>query len=169
MYKRQNKSWDSKVRKELKASSHGHTNEGGDQTADSISQGGDNAVDEYDDFVDLWEIWLPRENKLMVVPSSGMTGTVAGKPLSVSEWDGPEGGPYHRLTFSEVPGNVMGLPAVALWMDLHELVNSLYRKLSRQAQRQKDVFTYPGGSEEDARRVAESSDCLLYTSPSPRD
>jgi len=155
---KENKAWNAKVRKELKASSHSHMNEGGDQTADSVSQGGDNAVDEYADFVDLWEIWLPRENKLMVVPTAGMTGTVAGKPLSVEDWDGPEGGPYHRLTFSEVPGNVMGLPAVALWMDLHELVNSLYRKLSRQAQRQKDVFTYPGGSEEDARRVAESSD-----------
>ena len=155
---KENKEWDAKVRKELKASSKSHMNEGGDATADSVSQGASNSVDEYADFVDLWEIWLPRENKLMVVPSAGMNGTVAGKPLSVEDWEGPEGGPFHRLSFAEVPGNVMGLPTVALLMDLHELVNSLYRKLSRQAQRQKDVFTYPGGSEEDARRVAESSD-----------
>lgn len=161
------KAFDKKAREDLKASGFGHQNEGGDEHARTISQGR-TGREEFKDFVDLWELWLPYDNMLITIAANDdVTGGLVSKPLLVEDWSGPEGGPFHILKFLEVPGSVCGLPFVANLIDLHRLVNSVYRKLARQAERQKDVFVYPGGSEDDARRVVESSDGEAIRSDNP--
>jgi len=157
-----------KRRQELKASKRSSFNHNSDERAETLSQGTDHIQEEYTDFVDLYEIWLPAE-KLIVTceaDSSGF-GMLTGKPLGIWEWTGPRRGPYHQLSFSTVPGNAMGLPTVANWMGLHELINQIMRKLADQALRQKSVFTYTGESEEDARRVVESKDGETFQTDNP--
>ena len=46
------------------------------------------------------------------------------KPLRVVDWTGPPRGPYAVLGFNHVPSNIMPLPPVAIWQDLHDLANA---------------------------------------------
>ena len=52
----------------------------------------------------------------------------------------------------------MPLSPVALLRDLHDLANNLFRKLTRQAERQKDVNYASGSSVDDAQRVVNADD-----------
>ena len=102
--------------------------------------------------VELWNIWIPRTRESITLhPTSGPI-------LRKVKIDGPVLGPYRRLGFGDVPGNVMPLAPAALWFDLHDLFNRLFLKTGRKAERKKTVTGYRGGSEEDARRVRDSSD-----------
>lgn len=128
-------------------------NEDGDSKAESISHGSQVDPDEYKEHVELWDIWLPYENLLITIPAEGES-----KPLRVIDWDGPETGPYHLLSFSPVPGNIMPLAPSALWMDLHDLANRMFRKLGRQAERQKTVLGVQSGAEDDGSRIIKAND-----------
>lgn len=111
--------------------------------------------DSYEQCVELWDIYLPRENKMLTISKAQSQL----KPLREIEWHGPECGPYILLGFSEVPNNVMPLPPAALWQDMHELVNQLWRKLGRQALRQKTVtFVQKGQGEKDGTVVVNAED-----------
>jgi hypothetical protein len=126
----------------------------GDERAEAISQGiGSSDIEEYRDHVNLWDIWLPMENLLVTLPADG-----DGPPLRVVEWDGPERGPYQILRYEDVSGNIMPLPPVSLWMDMHELVNQIFCKIGRQAKRQKDILGVRTGGSADGNRVINAGD-----------
>jgi len=127
------------------------------ETADDASRiGGDNGLreDEFMQYVDLWELWMPADNLIVTVPVEGGFERV----LDAREWEGSERGPFEILGFSSVPNNIMPLPPVAAWRDVHELANRVFRKIGRQADRQKTVTAYQGGGEEDAKRVRDAAD-----------
>ncbi len=142
-----------KAKKELKPSERETTNEEGEDKSESISRGSDVQPDEYLEYVDLWDVWLPRE-RLVVTFSEDFDR----EPLRTVEWDGPDAGPYHLLTFQTVPDQIMPLSIAAMSMDLHTLVNDLYRKTAEQAQRQKDITAYEGSAAEDAGRIQRAAD-----------
>ncbi len=122
----------------------------GEPRAEGVSV--DTGADLYRDKVWLRDVWLPQTQELV-------TYTVKGhKVLRVVPWDGPERGPYHVLAFSHVPGNLMPLPPVALWRDLHELANRLYRKLAKQAEAKKRVVAFGGGNDDDAEALRKAAD-----------
>lgn len=103
---------------------------------------------------------------------SGRLVTYAVKPLRLlrdSYFDGPDGTPYVHLGFSDVPGNLLPLPPVALWIDLHELGNSLFRKLANQADRKKTVAAFAGGNDDDVRALqkADDGDAIRYNGQKP--
>jgi hypothetical protein len=62
------------------------------------------------------------------------------------------------LGYTDVPGNLLPLPPVALWYDLHDLANILYRKLGRQADAKKTVAAFPGGNDESVNRLKNAND-----------
>jgi len=102
---------------------------------ESITQGiGDLNGEEYVDHIELWDIWLPRENLIVTMPCGG------GPPLLVREFDGPERGPYHVLAFGDIPGNIIPTGAIQNMFDIHDLLNRLFCKLGDQAERQKTTF-----------------------------
>jgi hypothetical protein len=125
--------------------------EGG--VSDELSFGQTGEGDEYDDKVDCWDIYLPSEQLIVTVPNDQEDIV-----LAAVKWEGPEAGPYHILSYYEVPGNLMPLPPVAAAMDLHLLSNELYRKCARQARREKEVGTATGASADDAKRAVEAVD-----------
>lgn len=102
--------------------------------------------------VRLRDVYIYATNRLITYAPA--TNTV----LRDVHWDGPEGSPYLRLCFSEVPGNLLPLPPVAVWQDLHDLSNSLFRKLSHQATSHKRVAAFQGGNDEDITRLKVATD-----------
>ncbi|MBE7558239.1 hypothetical protein HS125_04565 [bacterium] len=139
--------FDPDVVKQLSATPRSAYNEFGDERAESLSVGTDSDPEEYCDYVELLDLWLPRENLFMTLAWDQENL----RPLRVGPWQGPEWGPYLILSFCDVPGNLMPLPPVAVWMELHNVANAIYRKLVRQAERQKDITAAAPGSENDAR------------------
>lgn len=150
---RNNDDFDKKERESLQKMETAQFNPGGDERISSITKQSTYLEDEYDPKVELWEIWLPKSKMLVTLgPNEG------SKPLRVIEWDGPPQGPYHMLFFNEVDGNSMPLAPAMLWQGLHRIVNSMYRKLERQASRQKTIGLARGVDTEDAERVRMASD-----------
>jgi len=143
------------VREKLQPAEDLNHNESGDQRVHTLASGFGGFDTEYDEKVELWEIWLPREKLLVTLgPNEGEL------PLRVVEWNGPDRhlGPFHMLWFSEVPGNSMPLAPAMLWSGLHNIVNGLYRKLERQSQRAKVVGLTRGMDTGDADRIRKASD-----------
>ena len=100
----------------------------------------------------LRDVYLVREGRMVTY------AVTSQRVLRDAPWDGPEGSPYVKLWFSDVPGNLMPLPPVAVWKDLHELENTLFRKLARQAVAKKTVSAFQGGNDEDIARLKKASD-----------
>jgi len=151
---RESEQFDKKVRENLKPTRKSSTTPEGDEKASTIGGGLDAEIDEYEDEVELWDIWLPREGLVITLSADDENS----RPLRVVKWTGPRNGPYRMLGYSLVPSNIMPLPPVAIWKDLHDLGNELYLKLGRQALRQKSILPFRGGSDEDAEAIRESSD-----------
>lgn len=136
------------------------TNEGGDERIESL--GREYQItddDEYDPMIELWEIYLPRLRRIVVLAAddSGVP-PLDLEPLSVREWFGPACGPYHILGFLWVPGNAMPKGTITDLVDLADLVNRLYRKLGNQAERQKEVLPVRGGQVDDAKKLVQAND-----------
>lgn len=135
-------------------------NEQGDERTKTVSGmqwSSESAVDD----VELLDIYIPSEKKIYTFPAPQSGAVDTGdwtEALDVVDWVGPENGPYHVLGFSDVPGNVLPSPPASQWLDLHELANELFRKLGRQATRQKEVTAVQTGNTEDAAAVRNSSD-----------
>jgi len=108
--------------------------------------------DNFDGKVELQDIWL-RNERLLVTYIKSRPGRV---PLDVVEYDTDEEGPYHCLWFTDVPDNAMPLPPFSLLKNIHELANSLFRRMAYQARNQKRVAGF--NSEDSANRFKTAHD-----------
>jgi len=124
-----------------------------DEQANDISTGSLTDEDEYEPMVDLIDVWLPDLQAIATFPRHRMT-----KPLVVLPWNGPEGGPFDLLSFSDVPDNVLPSSPMSNLFALHRLYNGLLRKQARQAKRQKTNPAYRPDAQDDANRLKKASD-----------
>ena len=148
-----------KKTKDVQPSIYQKTNEFGEERIQQIGSGEGYFGDEYySPIVELWDIWLPIENVVVTVQADDRGGISQSEPLRVVEWEGPEEGPFYTLGFGDVPGNLMPLAPVSLLMDLHEMANKVFRKVSRQADRQKTITVVQSGHESDGERIVETND-----------
>lgn len=146
---------------ELQPSRQTDYNEQGDERVSILQTGGLggwNPQRGYIDLLELWDLWLPYDNLFVTVQCNDQSGIASGKIIRVVDWKGPEIGPYHILSFGDVPGNIMPLPPAQAMLDLHDASNRVFRKIVRQADRQKTVTIVSGGAEEDGRRLIQSND-----------
>ena len=148
-------------KKDLTADKYTNTDAAGNTRAQKVSVSEDMEV--YRDKIWLRDVWITSTNKLLTY------AVTSKKVLRIIDWDGPKGGPYHLLGFSDVPGNLLPLPPVSLWIDLHELGNNIFRKLGKQAVAKKTVATFQGGDDENVARLkeAEDGDGIKYTGGKP--
>lgn len=114
-------------------------------------QEGDESARIYDD-VWVWDRYLPKENMMITIADG------ADEPIAVWEWDGPEGGPYDKLGWFDVPGYPLPVPPAANIMELHMFTNELMRKVGRQANRQKNVLVVEQAGEKGADIIRNSND-----------
>jgi hypothetical protein len=65
---------------------------------------------------------------------------------------------YYILGYNSVPDNIMPLAPASLLIDMHVLANNLFRKLARQAERQKTNLLVDQTSTDDGTRIVDASD-----------
>ena len=153
-----------KARKELSATDNSPYNLEGDERVSTLGKGVYSGnIEDFEDFVDLWEIYLPRHRLVLTLPDDAMTGASirpgsVEEPLASQRWIGPETGPYHILGMSVVPGNAMPKGPLMDLIDLHEAANRSYRKVIRGVDRIKEVAAVAGGALEDGSRVMNADD-----------
>ena len=151
------KHYDKTQREKLTATPLSTYNEQGDERIGGLQRGeysGDG--EEYEDYVDLWELYLPRLGAIVVLPDQGSGDEI--EPLLFKPWLGPRCGPYHFPIYGLVPGNAWPKAPIMDLIDLDDAQNAVERKLVRQALRQKDNMLIPRGSEEDAERLKKAGD-----------
>jgi hypothetical protein len=149
-----------KDRKQLSASEDPLYNLEGDERISTLGRGmyGDQK-EEYEQMVDLWEVYLPRHRLVVTLSNDYLTGpSSSAEPLRTQTWVGPDCGPYHILRYQDVPGNSMPKGPVMDLVDLHEGANRTYRKLMRTVDRLKEVTAYRRHQSEDGQRALEAND-----------
>lgn len=155
----------SRARKDLVASPDNQFNLEGDERIGVLGRGWYSDSEEFEDFVDLWEIYVPRRRTVLTFAYDYGSGSIDTdqKPLKEVPWIGPETGPYLTLSMGDVPGNAMPKSPIMDIFDLHIAQNQLARKLLRQGERQKELLLYQAGHEEDAKRVKDAQDGELIS------
>lgn len=161
--------YDRKARRKLEATQDERYNQDGDEKARHLSQGDYSFTDEFEDMVDLWEVYLPRTRRILT-----LAGDQGGVPtgnrdsiLSETEWVGPDCGPFHWLVYTTVPGNITPKGPIQDLTYLDESFNHVWRKLIRQAARQKTIGVAKGGADQDGNRVVNASDGEFYNFDAP--
>lgn len=152
-------------RKDLQPTEDKQYNQQGDERIGALGRGeyaGD--ITEFEDMVDLWEIYLPRHRKVLTIADDAIQGGLGDADglmdvaLREQDWLGPPCGPYHMLGYRTVPGNAMPKAPIQDLIDLHDSANRLYRKLIDQAERQKELLTVQGGADADGNRIMHAND-----------
>ena len=110
------------------------------------------------DVLELWDIYLPYEGRMLTFFCDSRGVPQMDCPVRDIEWDGPESGPYTHLSLGHVSGNLMPLPPIANLVDLNDALNRSFRKAVRQADRQKTVTLVAAGSDEDGERILNADD-----------
>lgn len=109
-----------------------------------------------EDWIELRYIWLRNENVVVTIP--GQQESVDDY-LAQFPWDGGERGPYETLAYEWVPDNLMPVPPIARFYDLHRAINRAAAKQMRQADRGKDLLlfdqTTPEGEAETVRTAGD--------------
>jgi hypothetical protein len=150
---KQNKNFNRLARDRLSSSPTSPFNKNADFRSGSISQGHTVDEDEFKEFTEVWDVWIPQDN--LVVTLADDDSNIA---LDVVEWEGREIGPYHHLGFGDVPGNIMPSSPGSQLIPMHEHINRLARKLANQAEREKEIHTYTGGAQESAENIRDAMD-----------
>jgi len=159
---RDNPDFDKTVRGRIRSESRNVSDtafSGGDR-ASQISTSKSISDTEYHDSVELWDIWLPGDGLLVTMP------TQAGlEPLRVREWEGPDNGPFHLLTFNNMPGNVVPSAPVQHLYDLQTLLTKLFNQLARQAGKQRTITLATAAAVADgtAQRIKAAQDGEIVT------
>ena len=149
----ENPAFDEEVRSEL--SSDKNRMFSGKDDSGSVAHGPDSVDDdgEFVPYVDLWDIWIPGEQRMVTYAES------SSKALADRVIEGRRGqSPYHLLHFNPVLNNVIPLPPVMNWMDVHDLDNKMFVKLGEQASRQKTVTYALPAAIDDASTIIKSED-----------
>lgn len=149
--------YDPEVTKDIKPSTKfGHDHD----RVERISKGWEVDQDELEPMVDLIDIWVARDRMIYTfeLDRNAALFTPKGKCLAKMPWEGPEHGPYHLLSFNDVPENIMPTSIIADLAELSRVVNSIMRKQSRRARSQKKLLTYAPGAAADAAKVTRAGD-----------
>lgn len=150
-----NRTFTAKSRELLVADQSDAIDENGNERAKSLSVGTDSPPSEIFETVTLMDVYLPRERCILTLPC----GQYERKDLLLNVVEDVQRDPYRRLTFNTVPGNL--LPASPLHQsvyDMHTLANELYRKVARQASRQKTIGVVSGATDNEGDTVRNAAD-----------
>ena len=158
--------WDKDARKALTESVRSKLTGSGDPKIGNISGGQAPNSEPLFKEVEIWEIYIPEAEQVITFGAENQSSdpsSYVDVPLSVVEWGGPRQGasycgPYHFMGFDWPIGQSMPVPPVSHWRDMHELANQLLNKNARKAVRQKTIFGYQSGHDEDARRQRDAGD-----------
>ena len=127
------------------------------KTAHLMSQA-DTPGDDVEPMIRVADVYLPFERQWAMM-------AVGGKVLYSDEWTGPETGPFRMLSFDDIPDNIISKAPGQDLKNLHDLHNSLLRKVANQARRQREIFVYQ--NEAEAKKVLSARDGQPVQSSNP--
>ena len=162
----ENQDYPAKLRKELKIMGPQGVNEAkreewGDPLSGFASDEG-----RFYDMIYLADVFCPKEGIVYTVPVDSQYRFLTD-PLKDLVWEGSETGPYFYLNLGPIPDkSTPSAPAQNLLL-LHNLINTLYRKLRDQAERQKTIHVGPVGGEDDIRLWQETIDGDYFATNEP--
>ncbi len=146
-------------RKSLIATDDAQYNEPGDERISTLGRTGATDDEEFEDHIDLWEIYLPRYRQVITLSSDQVSSEADEPALKVQRWIGPDEGPYRILSLVPAPpGNLMPKGPIMDLTDLHLAVNRSYQKAIDMVDRMKENLYYMGAASEDAERVTKAKD-----------
>lgn len=122
---------------------------------------------ELEPLVFLSDVFVLSESKVYTFLVDQDFNVIIDDPLAELDWDGAETGPFHIYSRGVVPDKTTpSSPAQRLEL-LHNLNNSLYRKLERQAESQKTIQYGDKADEEDITAARDAGDLawLALTNP----
>ncbi|MCK5641551.1 MAG: hypothetical protein KAJ19_12180 [Gammaproteobacteria bacterium] len=109
------------------------------------------------DLIDVACLYFPKQQAIMLLPDP--KSVRSDKPIFMTDYHGPDNGPYDFLTFSQpVPNNPFPVAPVSLWYDMHICANDIFRKAMDQALRQKDGIIYNPLNADTAQDVVDARD-----------
>lgn len=125
---------------------------GWQDSAESLSRDTDIHSEGLYDRARVWNFHIPRENIVVTLSEDG------GTTLRVSDFEGPDGGPYDFLGFVEMPDNPMPVGPATHWLEPALLIETLADKMGRQAERQKQNPVGMAENKADMRTAQEARD-----------
>lgn len=159
---RQSEIYDQDVLRDLPVDSPTAYNRDGGKKTSSVVRGEDGLYETVCDTLTFWALWIPQYNLYVTVPDAKRDAIVSG-----GEWRGPPSGPFRQLVFTEVPGNCLPLPPLAVCDDIDQAANLLFNKVVQQSKDAKQVgFVRPHGTD-DAERVVAAADGDIIKIDSP--
>jgi len=105
--------------------------------------------------VELADIYLPMDGTIVTI-APNQTEDIGA--LKVAQWNGPEGGPYLKLNYHYVPDQLFPSPPVNLWIDLHDMINTIARRVENQTEREKNIGVYAEEISDKAEELQEAQD-----------
>ena len=126
--------------------------------AHDISEGGEGQREEFRPRVRLLDIYLRKQKKVLRCSTNDDDSDPIKDVLGIIDWSKRKRGPYHKLAFMKIDNNAMPVAPAMHWIDIHNLSNSLFRKLGRQADRQKTITGVAAGADADGNRLLDAND-----------
>jgi len=139
-----------------------------DKAHDISESDGGGQREEFRARVRLLDIYLRKQKKVLRCSTNDDDTDPIRDVLGVIDWSRRKRGPYHKLAFMKIDNNAMPVAPAMHWMDLHDLSNRLFRKLGRQADRQKTITGVQRGSDKDGSRVVEANDGDVISLDNPQ-
>jgi len=146
-------------------------NQEGDERANVLGRGYYSNQEEYEDMIDLWEVYLPRHRQVVTLADDYLVGStvVDDEPLRVQNWVGSPLGPYRTLGLGLVPANAMPKAPLQDLIDLHDSVNRVFRKLIRSLDRLKEIGLVQNGATEQGTRIMNANDGDIIQVDDPKN
>lgn len=123
--------------------------------------------EEVEDHCTIWEVWIPRHRKILLLRDNGGVPDETHGPIAVKDWIGPARGPYHYLGVNIPPGNLNPKGPANDLVILNTQFNNAWRKLLRQTRDYKKLTLYRGTATNDANRVRGGRDGELLNCDDP--
>ena len=111
-----------------------------------------------DDFVWLSDVYVPSKNRVFTYLTDSAFNLLIEEPIAQMRWTGDECGPYYFLDFGTIPDEMLPSSPGQNALLLHQLTNTIYRKLEDQAQRQKQLTVGPSSQEKDLENIRDAQD-----------
>lgn len=159
-----NPRFNKKARERLQPSNNIAYDRHGEERIGNIGRGDETYYEDLQEMTELWQIYTPHDRMIRTYAESDLTGAGSawegGKPVALEEkrWIGHERGPYPKLAFEILPGNIFPKGPILDLLDLHDVANEGYRKLVRQAARLKKLNLYGRANAADADEMRKSND-----------
>lgn len=114
----------------------------------------------YREMVALRNVWIPHRGVLLT-----MADDEEPNVLYTMRWEGPERGPYHRLGFFPISGQLLHLPFASLIGEMSISINSIFSKAIHDEENAKTVYSALMENEEFARVIINAEHGQVVTKP----